>query len=391
MVEHRPGQEITVSYWLVQDQDTVREYYRPLIDSTGFHVFGSKLLVLPDHFYPLKNSTPLLEIDWTAFPQGYLLQNSFAHQPRRQRIRVLQEQLSNSIFIGGQWRLHTFKVMEKPVYFAIRGDWGKMPEDSLVQMLEKTVNVQRAFWNDYNTPLFTVVLTPVYGVWTENSKSCSCTGTGLTNSFSAGATNNPCMDDLVVLTYVFNHEMMHHWIGLDIRNKTEELQYWFSEGFTDYYTYKNMLRSGIYSTKDFVDTWNMEVFEKHYKSQNKTTPNYKIKEAFWTDPDISKLPYRRGEIFAFYLDNQIQIHSAGEKSLDNLMFDLLAHSRKENRPWTNEDFLDLCAKYLDEDLSAFFEQHIIVGEPIDFEKIELAKHWTVEVKEGIPVLGIGRE
>ena len=52
----------------------------------------------------------------------------------------------------------------------------------------------------------------------------------------------------------FAHEHFHTWVGGKIRNdKQEELNYWWSEGFTDYYSRVLALRSGGLSIEKFID------------------------------------------------------------------------------------------------------------------------------------------
>src|SRR5690606_31285116 len=97
-----------------------------------------------------------------------------------------------------------------------------------------------------------------------------------------------------------------------------------SEGFTDYYTYKNRLRSGNLTFDDWLKQFNEDIFRAHWENPMRNEPNYRIKDDFWKSRNIEKIPYRRGALFAFWLDNQIQLKSNGTRSLDDLMRDLLA-------------------------------------------------------------------
>ncbi len=106
-------------------------------------------------------------------------------------------------------------------------------------------------------------------------------------------TNNPFNDKNSYL-YLLHHELMHEWIGNKIQNKNEELNYWFSEGFTDYYTYKNRLRIKDISTDEWLRLFNSEVIRNHWKNPQRDIPNYKIKDDFWKSRDVEKVPYRRG-------------------------------------------------------------------------------------------------
>ncbi len=122
---------------------------------------------------------------------------------------------------------------------------------------------------------------------------------------------------------------MHEWIGNAIQNKHEELNYWFSEGFTDYYTYKNRLRIKDISMDEWKKLFNAEVIKSHWKNPERNIPNYRIKDDFWKSRNVEKVPYRRGAIFAFWLDNQIMLKTQYKRSLDDLMREVLKTCREK--------------------------------------------------------------
>ncbi|MDY3316654.1 hypothetical protein PG630_04945 [Riemerella anatipestifer] len=101
------------------------------------------------------------------------------------------------------------------------------------------------------------------------------------------------------MNHIFNHEMMYDWIGGKISIKHEELNYWFSEGFTDYYTYKNRLRNNDLTLKEWLDSFNTEVIKAHWENPERNKPNYVIKDDFWKSENVEKIPYRRGAILLF--------------------------------------------------------------------------------------------
>ena len=57
-----------------------------------------------------------------------------------------------------------------------------------------------------------------------------------------------------------------------------------------------------------------QLFRSFYNSPIRNTPNNKIFENFWLLGDYAKLPYWRGCVFAFYLDNQLSIATRNNKS-----------------------------------------------------------------------------
>ena len=214
-------------------------------------------------------------------------------------------------------------------------------------------------------------------------------GTAVTNAFFIQATNNP-YNDLETFQYVLHHELMHYWIGGKIVNRHEELNYWFSEGFTDYYTYKNRLRIKDLSLEEWLKKFNADVIRAHWINPKRNIPNFQIKDDFWNSRDIEKVPYRRGAIFAFWLDNQILIKSNYTRSLDHLMKDLLGECAKENKLFDDELFLRFTHKYLDEDISYFFQKHIIAGKDIDLPNGKWVEGFSFALQDSIPILSSER-
>ncbi|PQB03498.1 hypothetical protein BST85_00255 [Aureitalea marina] len=98
------------------------------------------------------------------------------------------------------------------MYLAIRGQWQAFEDQQVVDMLGRTIQTQRDFWKDHSQEYFTVTLIP-----TQLDRGSSMGGTGLTNSFAANASNNKYLD-FSGLSWLFNHELMHNWIGHTIKN-----------------------------------------------------------------------------------------------------------------------------------------------------------------------------
>ena len=101
---------------------------------------------------------------------------------------------------------------------------------------------------------------------------------------------------------------------------------------------------------------------------------------------MEKVPYRRGAIFAFWLDNQILLKSNYTKSLDDLMRELLKKCVAEHVLLTDELFLELATNYLDDDISYFFQKHILNGEDIDLLKEKWIEGFQFQFQDEIPQL-----
>ena len=208
-------------------------------------------------------------------------------------------------------------------------------------------------------------MTPTY-----KKNGSSYQGSGLTNSFATTASNNDKLDP-EGLIYLFNHELFHNWIGHTITNENEEQQYWFSEGFTEYYTIKNIAKNEINGLdKDYYIKKLNEFINVLYTSPVKEAPNSEITyDNFWSSWDYSNLPYKRGALFAFYLDHKIHKDSNGEKSLDNFMLSLKDDAVKNSQKINHEYFLKKVNAFLKEDITPFFDTHIEKGKLYNLHSI----------------------
>lgn len=389
VVYHPNGKHIRFSYHIVADikEDRVEAHNRPRITNAYFHVLGQSLFAVPEEIFETNPEDPHISasIEWVGFPHPFNLHNTFGSRADKQELHVnLWHEFYHSLFVGGDYRIYSFESKRKPVYFAIRGTWlGPVSDMKLVEILKKTVVAQRELWNDHAFDYYTVIMTPSKTQTDSTYRGQGLTGAGLKNGFMIQATNNP-YTSLDPIRYVFNHELLHDWIGGKISMRHEELNYWFSEGFTDYYTYKNRLRSGDISEPEWEASFNTDVIKAHWQNPERNRPNYAIKDDFWKSRNVEKIPYRRGALFAFWLDNQILRKSNYALSLDDVMRDILKICTRENRKFTDELFLETAGKYLGMDLSYFFQKHILLGLDLELKDEDLIPEFRVELEAGIP-------
>ncbi len=341
------------------------ESYRPIVQPSYFHVFAHNLFMLPAHLGGKAEDTLHLGLQWKDFPKEYTVHNSFGSKLRKQELSPISVQKFHSaIFVGGDFRVHHRTLKGNDVYLASRGDWIPFTDSTVVSVLVKTLEVQRDFWKDHSQNYFTVTMRPIM-----QELGSSFQGTGLTNSFATAISNND-RTDIEQLVYLFNHELQHNWIGLAIENENEEEQYWFSEGFTDYYTIKNIGKNKINGLASgyFISQLNQTIRDL-YASPVREAPNSEINyQNFWTDRDYGKLPYQRGMLFAFYLDRTIIRDSKGKHSLDTVMLQLLEASKKKKK-LTHDHFIATVNPYLQKDITPFFKAHIEAGKWLPLESL----------------------
>ena len=352
----------------VLKQDTklplnTKKSYRPIIQPEYFSVFTHSLLMFPEVF--LDQETINMKLNWKVSNNSHIVHNSFGSKLKEQVINTTPDKLLSAVFAGGDYRVHSFKIKNNDIHLATRGDWVAFEDSLVVNLLKKTIQVQREFWDDHSQEYFTVTMLPI-----PQENGSSFQGTGLTNSFATTVSNNEFMQ-LEGLAYLFNHELLHNWIGHTIEKANEEEQYWFSEGFTDYYTNKNIASNNILNLDAafFIQQIN-EIVALLYNSPVKNAPNSEINyENFWASRDYEKLPYRRGAVFAFYLDLKIAKDSQNKYNLDDLMNFFLKDAREKGQKIDHPYFVKATNNFLKEDIKSFFETHLINGSLFDLQSI----------------------
>lgn len=390
-IKTKPNLKSHIQYSITQDFNEPllnKHRYRPIIDKNYFHILGMRLFMVPEGIFETESSKVKIAISWGDLPSNAIFHSSFGPD-KNLDIEVTQEDLYASFFVGGDFRKYEFDYEGYPVYFIIRDNWKVFDDTDIYEILKETVAFQNGFWQDLRKGMYSVSLLPTFEPWTEFSKANSIGGSGLPNSFISFASNNEGTT-LKKMSWLYNHELLHKWIGRTIKNENEVEQYWFSEGFTDYYAYKLMLKNDKLNTEGFLDILNNEVVIPHYKDSVNTIPNSEITfESYWSNYAVyGKLPYRRGLLYAFFIDNQIRQRNDYEKSLDNVMLDLFQMALKdEGFRFNGKVFKQLLAGYLDGSSQSDFEKYIVNGQLIDFSG-KLPEGLTIRYKSEIPVFTI---
>ncbi|HXE75848.1 MAG TPA: hypothetical protein VNN18_09480 [Candidatus Xenobia bacterium] len=351
-VRHRPNQKLRIRYELAQDfagapQNETR--YRVILRRDYFHWIGHGAWVHAD--WP-EDEPVRFSLRWKKLPQGWTLATSFGAARRRQDFHASLSAFRHAVFAGGDFRLQLVPVRGQAVYAAVRGIWS-FPDSDFAALVQRIVEVEREFWQDFRSPYYLVTLLPLEAP----PGSYSFGGTGLTDSFALFCTPNATLDDLKTL---LAHEYFHNWNAqkLGTLQPPEPQLYWFSEGFTDYYAYLLLLRGGLLSLDDYLQKHN-ELLRDYYFLPVRADPNQRIVQDYWNDAEVQKLPYRRGLVLAANWNAEICRASGGRHSLDDAMRDLLQAAKPE---LTAADIAERVRRYGGRDVAPDIERYIERGE-----------------------------
>lgn len=357
LIKHKAGEALTVSYEVVQDfqgrfRNKVR--YRPVVDKSFVHWIGNTVFVLPDW----KDETEIdVSLDWKGLPGQWTVAHSFATGKRDHRFTAALGELRASIMVAGDFRIASTKAAGKPVDLAIRGKWA-FTDAELAEMVRRVIETEREFWKDHSQDRYLVTLVPI----DERPDALSFGGTGLTDSFALFATPNATVESLRGL---LAHEYAHNWIPgrLGQMPEPEQELYWFSEGFTEYYTYKLLANGGMITKEELVARYN-ELIREYYMLPVRDASNERIVKDFWSDRNVQRLPYLRGLMFATNLDAEIKRATGGRSSLDDAVRELFSAAKKQPQPLSFGSLEALFTKYLGRDAGPMIRQHLIDGELI---------------------------
>lgn len=248
-----------------------------------------------------------------------------------------------------------------PLRIAMRGAWDFTAE-ALADAVESVVRAENALWGDAGRP-FLVPLAPLGGT----GPRLSYTGTARGDAFSIASTPG---FPLAEASRFLAHEYMHTWIGAEIGGFPEGESAgvaWLTEGWTDYYAGRALLRAGLWTPADFIADLN-RVLARNAGSPARALPNAAIVERYWTDSDVQQLPYDRGHLLALLLDHRIRLATGGRVDMDDVMLAQRALARRNARAGTRLDAAALFPAALREatgiGVAEELARHVERGEPV---------------------------
>jgi predicted metalloprotease with PDZ domain len=230
------------------------------------------------------------------------------------------------------------------LWVALFGRWS-FADGEFVDLATNVATTGREFFADFTKPHYLISAIPVGG----EPGSSSLGGTGLTNSFALFMTSGASLasdgSGVGSVDWLLSHELFHEWNGHVIQlAQPEQLCYWFSEGFTDFYARRLLYRSGRIGRDEYVASWNSKL-QAFAANPARAVPAERVREAFWSDRNVGEVPYQRGDLVALFVDAAIRAQSRGERSLDELMRALVARGHAGAPPFDTDGLCDVIAEF----------------------------------------------
>lgn len=353
-VASRPGERLLVSHELhpaAEDRLAASgNVYRPVVRDDLFHLIGETGLLWPGW---IDESAPTsIRLSWRGFREaGWSVVSSLGEGDAPRTVQMPLNDFRHAMYLAGKLQLETRALRDTRVTLAVYGDdWGfRAPE--FADLVERIIQVEREFFNDFSDPHYLVTLLPTG----PKGAGLSLGGTGLTNCFAlfctpgiAVSAGSPMRERILQL---LAHEYFHHWNGVKIGPaEPEQHGYWFSEGFTDYFAARILVGAGLTTPGQWLAATN-DAIRSLWLNPNRDATAERIREAFWTDRAVGEVPYKRGHVVALLLDNEIRRRSKGEKSLDDLMRALVARASVDSK-LSNDDLVRVIGEWTDAEFAA---------------------------------------
>lgn len=321
-IQAAPGAPLRVRYRVVSayDRDPTAsdgQPFAPIIRPGWFHVFGEALFAAPKG----RERAPA-RFTWSGAPPGFGFASDLEHLAGA-RPGVVDD-VRESVAVGGPGlTVHGDEGGE--VRVASLGEY-TFSRAAFADLVRTIIGAERAFWGDGSAP-FLVVLAPLRKV--EGSMSLG--GSGRTDAFTVlMAEDAPAPR----LRHLLAHEHFHTWnsdqLGGQQDGAGEFAGKWFSEGFTEFYTRRLLLRAGLFSLEDFVESWNGALLE-YAVSPVRDAPNARVMQDYWSVPEVGRLPYARGALLAVLWEERLRRATAGARDLDDVLLAMRARVRAAER------------------------------------------------------------
>ena len=173
-----------------------------------------------------------------------------------------------------------------------------------------------------------------------------------------------------------SHVVGYVWIGR-AGISFKEQAYWFTAGFTKYYSKIVPTRLGLVSESDLLRD-----FERTWKSYLSRQGELSIHEGGEDKFANRELVYDGGSLIAAALDLQIRSLTQNQHSLDNVMQQMYSASDPTADEFTMADVIKIVNQITGEDFNSFFNEYVIGTERLPLEKYFKEVGLDVEIAFG---------
>lgn len=372
-VQHAPQQRVAIAYEVraaLADPDDGRpqeqeQLYRPQLGSDWFQFFGHGVFPSLEHWGDERTATICVTLrqpgrsDAPAFGSH--------HAGRGEVVRAVfrgsPSLLRHAFYAGGPgWRLAERPVSGGVLRTAVRGRFA-VDDARFADASAALVDSHRRFWRDGSLPTPWMALTPNFQPGnTGGTLVHQAVAMHASPDFSPG---HPAFEFLV------GHEHLHQWFPQRFGSSEPDAVravrgYWFSEGFTNYYTHRLLLASGLWDLTRYAETLTANL-RSYWRSPARDLPVSEIAPRFFSDRDAGRQLYSRGEWLAMRWDRALR--DRGHEGLDAVLRSLMLPARiqGDEPPRATERLLAALSTELGEMPRRDVVRHVEAGDRVVFD------------------------
>ena len=280
------------------DKDPDSESRAPIIRPGWFAVHGESAFITIAGRSRLRAT-----VTYGPGPQGWLLASSF-------RGPTTLGQVTDGLLLGGRgYSELSSTVAGSPLRLVYPAQMAARAAQALKD-IARVDRAEREFWRAPPEPFFVGVI-PL-------SDDEQFSGRGLDGGFALFLGGRVRSDAWL---HLLAHEHMHTWISRRIGGfptAGSDLEAWLNEGFTEAFTARVLLGSGLWTSAQFVADQN-EALMRYGLSPVKNAPNTRILADRERDFDVNRLPYDRGRLLALVWDRRLRAATRDRIGLAKVM------------------------------------------------------------------------
>lgn len=359
IASHAPGAPLVVRYHLTSayagEPGFGWQKALPIVHGDWFFFHGEGVFAMPAG----RAESPA-GFTWGAFPDGWRMASDLDHLHDGSRPGVVNDVIETATLGAMNLQVSERMVGGAPLRIAVHGTW-PFATDTFADAVTRIIQAENAFWGDDGRP-FVVHLAPLGG----SGPGYSLHGTARSDAFSILAT--PAFP-LVDAQRFLAHEYMHTWIARELGGPGEDeaAGFWLSEGFTDFYAGRVLLRAGLWTPADYVAELNRTLL-RNASSPARLATSAEVAAKFWTDGNYHQLPYDRGHLLGVLLNDRLRRHTQGRADLDDVLWEMRVATRRLAERGTRVDAETLFAAVLMDrfgmDVVGALALHVDGGEPV---------------------------
>jgi len=199
---------------------------------------------------------------------------------------------------------------------------------------------------------------------TGNEQGIGYAGAGVGGGIVLALTGSLPEDTPIGLHHLLSHELFHLWISGSV---VDDSVYWFSEGFTDYYTWLMLRRRGLISQEQ----WYNQLYEKwQLVCENPERQDISLREAslsYFDNKAASGLCYNKGLCLAFILDMKIRHYTKNNRSLDDVMRKISHFMTKNYLRYHESDVFSAIDEVVGRSLIDFYRKYVHGRDELPFQ------------------------